>query len=1407
MNVVEKKLVNLYKHKKIVSILTLILILLSGFLNKNVYAYGKLIWPVPKHGNVSSRFKEPGRPTHMGLDIPAPKGTKVIAAADGVVQNIVLNHKTGGNMFSIKHSEGYVTNYLHNSKILVREGQHVKQGDVIAEVGNTGEVKPDPGGDGSHLHFEVLINGNYVNPEREVKYDASIEPGTNPVGDEPVRNDYMDTRDPREFGSGYAENGLNTITNENFFYQGAPKGHYQARGSFLNNIINFIATIGEYLISLFINIVLKIPVLGYASLAEVMITNIFNSVAGEDEYINRGMNTDLYIDPRRSVNVENIIFGRVELLNVDFFIDPRKAEERMEGLTGSGQEIERIQERARISGNSGTATEYNAVRPEYEESVIGALRTNYSKIYYITFAICIVTMLLTLVGISIAGMLSTLGKDKAKYKEYGLDWIKGFATMFFSLLFVFFIIKFNNFILKILMQFSNTILEDGILKETASIYETIRTRAYDNKFTVGFPATIIYIMLIWDTIKFSFIYVKRLIYILVLALIGPLGNTYQVVSNVFTGKAGDRTVISKWAKEISYLVFLQSIHAAVYTFIMIVAFQLLQNISIVNFILVVGLHNMLYKMQDYLKDLFKFSDGSGSAISDTVKTNPVKEGRNIAAAVTGKEMSKDLVGAAYKDTKKIIVGASKKAGHAAKETVRGGINFGLFMHDALNKEDENTYQIDNVDNIDDTDDEEFTEETKKYREERINELVEISEAAGVDDPTLRAYLNTLSNSNLEDMFANQELLFTKGPTYKEREQNAINQRALNIEAAIKDTKPYFLDEHGRYRILAPIKTYNTETGKYETLKPGSKEYFKNLAKAFDIDSARYKEAGTVMVNTLKTGLSIIGAALVIPEVIGDVNLSKDLLNTWVGMQAFGNSKGKSKKNAFVQTKEDIIDYLLAYKKEKKNKKVKDAITRIKTKLKNDPDAPINYLDARIIIDNAKNEIINMQKEDIERRIPDISKKDFKRAKRIKKSEKYRYIKRGKKDEWPKELRLRKEQNDILEELKDLDLQNYEDGISKDLNYIKTYLKLTEGSLDRNALDEYFNKAKLDKENKELKIKSEIYGNIKKINEKVAEAKLYGKSDKEIEKIRAAEIVKLEAKLDKKAITPEDKKILEDNKNLMYLTSEELKENSKQFAKAKEKLLDQNTLNEILDKNEDKTLEEFMNDYDKNIDNIKLNPKLSSKQKKEKEESFNKNISKLADIYEESVEVETLKKMGKKEFEEAKNIKDILFQSILQEKREIIDNLNISDTEKEKMLKSEAEKINVLNLKSSELQKYLSKEEQIKFEKYAALKKESIKDTKEKEIKDLINDWKTDSKEIAKGIEKLTKRYNEELDKRTKIKHSLKDPMNLHKVYENAVKNKTDNLDIKFSKDIRTDAEKLEEDRKRVKQILDKFYRK
>ena len=94
---------------------------------------------------------------HTGIDLTAPTGTKIYAPGDGVVFRA---GRAGGygNHIRIDHGYGYVTVYGHLSKILIRPGQKVKRGDVIGLVGNTG-LSTSP-----HLHYEVRINGKWVNP-------------------------------------------------------------------------------------------------------------------------------------------------------------------------------------------------------------------------------------------------------------------------------------------------------------------------------------------------------------------------------------------------------------------------------------------------------------------------------------------------------------------------------------------------------------------------------------------------------------------------------------------------------------------------------------------------------------------------------------------------------------------------------------------------------------------------------------------------------------------------------------------------------------------------------------------------------------------------------------------------------------------------------------------------------------------------------------------------------------------------------------------------------------------------------------------------------------------------------------------------------------------------------------------
>ena len=97
------------------------------------------------------------RNIHEGLDIAASTGTPVTATADGVVVRVGYS-PSYGKMVLIDHGYGYRTLYGHNSKNHVRPGQQIKRGEKIAEVGNTGRSS------GSHLHYEVLLDGVPVDP-------------------------------------------------------------------------------------------------------------------------------------------------------------------------------------------------------------------------------------------------------------------------------------------------------------------------------------------------------------------------------------------------------------------------------------------------------------------------------------------------------------------------------------------------------------------------------------------------------------------------------------------------------------------------------------------------------------------------------------------------------------------------------------------------------------------------------------------------------------------------------------------------------------------------------------------------------------------------------------------------------------------------------------------------------------------------------------------------------------------------------------------------------------------------------------------------------------------------------------------------------------------------------------------
>jgi len=119
-------------------------------------SFVRLQWPVK--GRISSRFGHRGRRMHDGIDIAAPAGTPVRAAAAGRVVYADSRLAGYGKLIILRHRHNQFTAYAHNQRNLVRKGEHVKAGQVIARVGSTGRATAP------HLHFEIRRGSTPVDP-------------------------------------------------------------------------------------------------------------------------------------------------------------------------------------------------------------------------------------------------------------------------------------------------------------------------------------------------------------------------------------------------------------------------------------------------------------------------------------------------------------------------------------------------------------------------------------------------------------------------------------------------------------------------------------------------------------------------------------------------------------------------------------------------------------------------------------------------------------------------------------------------------------------------------------------------------------------------------------------------------------------------------------------------------------------------------------------------------------------------------------------------------------------------------------------------------------------------------------------------------------------------------------------
>lgn len=518
-----------------------------------------------------------------------------------------------------------------------------------------------------------------------------------------------------------------------------------------------------------------------------------------------------------------------------------------------------------------------------DNGLMGIIRKTIAQWYYVFRYFSIAAMLIVLIYLGIKLAISSIAEDKAKYKRMLADWIVGFIIIFGIHYFMILVLKLNDICINAVSDIATKqadkmllVNEEGLTG--AGLYETIRTRAYEFRFGVGTSGMIMYMILVYYTVRFILVYFKRFFTILILTIMAPLAALSYAFTKVNTGKA---PILTKWAQEYTYNVFLQTIHALLYGVFVSMAL-ILSTESIVGFILALIMLNFMLKADKIFRKIFKFS---GSLLDSNDNSN-IKE--NLAAltaakasmhAVTGNQMAKD-----FKDS------AKRKIGAVTNTAMYGGLSAYSKILDKNEKKNKN-YQ-----------------ELLKNREILNSANEELKNAKTTEE-------QATARAKLDAAIDGIELNSTKQTARMENRRNRLNKykapdnKAIEKETSLriaKARKNGIVDEQQEKQIRKDVEKeyskkikrrtveFNKQTGKYEVTDGIAKQLKTNLNTAI-WGNNKIKGATKDMVgNTLK---GISGAAMIfasIPQIVAEPAVGMALLGKGISNAKllYGNNEYK-----------------------------------------------------------------------------------------------------------------------------------------------------------------------------------------------------------------------------------------------------------------------------------------------------------------------------------------------------------------------------------------------------------------------------------------------------------------------------------------------------------------------------------
>lgn len=487
--------------------------------------------------------------------------------------------------------------------------QTIEPGDIVISTSHTEMYigNNENANFGNSPHAGKIANGPRLGSSFTKAYRPKFD--VNPTGTIPVEE--------------IEDEDLSIYDDNGFIYKGvASIESYESSATLIGWIINLLSEILDYLIGI-LTLGIRVVIVGWTAIIErFFIDGIVNAITGvtnkrdtetwaknpeniddidkqaekdeaaeeaseeepqdigsqdnPNEYISTGMqgvadiggNVQLKTSSKANVTIENIVYNKIPILDINFF---------------------------NFEQAGGAVVD--------KDGIIYIIKENVAMWYYIFRIIAILIMLLALIYLGLKMAISTIAERKAVYKEMLLSWIVGFIIVFAINYIMFAIIHINeSFISWIIPKY-----EDGT---EISLYETVRTKAYSLKATTGFAGMVMYIMLVYYSIRFLIMYFKRFLTVTILALMSPfVAVSYAIEKINKNGKGGE--IYGNWFKDFLYSVIIQGIHALIYTLFVSMALKLTET-SIIGIFMAFLFLGFMVRVDKIVRKIFGLDAGKSA---------------------------------------------------------------------------------------------------------------------------------------------------------------------------------------------------------------------------------------------------------------------------------------------------------------------------------------------------------------------------------------------------------------------------------------------------------------------------------------------------------------------------------------------------------------------------------------------------------------------------------------------------------------------------------------------------------------------------------------------------------------------------------------------------------------------------